>query len=442
MAQLTTATGQEDVTAEQIRCIFLLDFKRRLIRRIHTGSPGAIGYLTELSACTASISASGGGAESSITAGHIVKGARCAGAAGASAPISAFVDDSTLFLAEAEQILHALSIVTEFGALSVLRVQPNKSQLVFLNRAITVKRYEGIEVVAPGDSTRYLGYEIGTGDVENKSWSLRIQKIQRRLLTATRVATSVENRVLILNTIVLPSLLFTASVFDIPIWAEKELHNLFKQFFWAHATSTDARLQTVNPGLLVTPRHAGGIGLVDVTVAVKTQRTKHTLIWLTQRSDKYFAAWRSWALRGLNRAHAWQVTPAMLTQHAATRLRSKPGLELQRTLGNWLSPTPDQLHQLTKWVATHSAGLLDGAVSWWDGDEFVISYSAKFPDLSMGAGDMPAEIRSFWATFNWSENPWIRDQSGNMLAKPILIGLKPVRSNNLSWNVRDQRNLF
>ena len=47
-----------------------------------------------------------------------------------------------------------------------------------------------------------------------------------------------------------------------------------------------------------------------------------------------------------------------------------------------------------------------------------ISYSARFPDRSMGAGDMPAEIRSFWATFNWSEKPWIRDQSGNILSKP------------------------
>uniref|UniRef100_M4BTZ7 RxLR effector candidate protein n=1 Tax=Hyaloperonospora arabidopsidis (strain Emoy2) TaxID=559515 RepID=M4BTZ7_HYAAE len=31
---------------------------------------------------------------------------------------------------------------------------------------------------------------------------------------------------------------------------------------------------------------------------------------------------------------------------------------------------------------------------------------------------MPAAIRSFWATCNWSEDPRIRDQSGNMLAKP------------------------
>uniref|UniRef100_M4B8A9 RxLR effector candidate protein n=1 Tax=Hyaloperonospora arabidopsidis (strain Emoy2) TaxID=559515 RepID=M4B8A9_HYAAE len=206
--------------------------------------------------------------------------------------------------------------------------------------------------------------------------------------------------------------------FDIPIWAEKELHNLFKQFLWAHATSTDVR-HTVNPRQLVTPRHARGIGLVDVTVAVKTQRTKHALIWLTQRSDKYFAAWRSWAFRGLKRVHAWQVNPAMLKQHAATRLRNIPGMELQRTIENWLAPTPDQLHQLTKWVATHSAGLLDWAVSWWDGDEFIISYSAKFPDRSMGTGDMPAEIRSFWATFNWSDDPWIRDQSGNMSGRDI-----------------------
>uniref|UniRef100_M4C326 RxLR effector candidate protein n=1 Tax=Hyaloperonospora arabidopsidis (strain Emoy2) TaxID=559515 RepID=M4C326_HYAAE len=111
-----------------------------------------------------------------------------------------------------------------------------------------------------GGTTRYLVYEIGTRDLEHKNWAIRIQKIQRPLLTATRVATSVENRVLILNSIVLPSLLFTASVFDIPDWAEKELRNLYKKFLWAHASTTDAMRHKVNPGLLVTPRQAGGGG--------------------------------------------------------------------------------------------------------------------------------------------------------------------------------------
>ena len=52
-------------------------------------------------------------------------------------------------------------------------------------------------VVPPGGTTRYLGFAIGTGGLNYKNWALRIQKIQRRLLTATHVATTVENRVLI-----------------------------------------------------------------------------------------------------------------------------------------------------------------------------------------------------------------------------------------------------
>ena len=110
-----------------------------------------------------------------------------------------------------------------------------------------------------GATTKYLRYEIGTGQLANKNWAQRIWRIQRRLLTATRVATSVENRILLLNSIVLPLLLFTASVFDLPRWAEKELHNLYKYFLWEPATKTDNRRHKVNPGLLVTPRQDGAL---------------------------------------------------------------------------------------------------------------------------------------------------------------------------------------
>ena len=82
------------------------------------------------------------------------------------------------------------------------------------------------------------------------------QQIQRRLLTATRVATSVENCVLNLNSIVLihgDSLWITSM-------GEKGTAYLYKQFLWAHATMTENSRHTINPGLLVTPKHAGGIG--------------------------------------------------------------------------------------------------------------------------------------------------------------------------------------
>ena len=113
------------------------------------------------------------------------------------------MNDTILFLETAEQIPHALHVVRAFSALSGLHVQPAKSQLLLLNRSVKLERYEGIAVVPTGETTRYLGYEIGTGELVNKNWAQRIRKIQRRLLTATRVAMSVENCVLILNSIVL-----------------------------------------------------------------------------------------------------------------------------------------------------------------------------------------------------------------------------------------------
>ena len=63
------------------------------------------------------------------------------------------------------------------------------------------------------------------------------------------------------------------------------------------------------PGLLVTPKHAGGIGLTTVSVAIKTQRTEHAVAWLTRKPDQYFAAWQMWAFRSGLGPDATIVTP-------------------------------------------------------------------------------------------------------------------------------------
>ena len=79
--------------------------------------------------------------------------------------------------------------------------------------------YRSVPVLQTEDTVRYLGYEVGTGDLQHRNWVLRIRTLQRRLFTASTIETSVENRVLILNSIILPSILFTVAVFDIPEWA-------------------------------------------------------------------------------------------------------------------------------------------------------------------------------------------------------------------------------
>ena len=93
------------------------------------------------------------------------------------------------------------------------------------------KDRHGIIALRHGDTVRYLSYAVGTGELAAANWAARVRNVQQRLTTATRLATSVENRVLILNVIMLPDELFLAAVFKLPPWAEQQLRSLQKQFF-------------------------------------------------------------------------------------------------------------------------------------------------------------------------------------------------------------------
>ena len=163
-----------------------------------------------------------------------------------------------------------LTIAQRFGELSGLFVQPAKSVLIFLNTAVEVTEYEGIPALQHGDTTRYLGYQVGTGDLVDANGALRIRNVRKRLATAASISTSVAVRILLLNAIMLPAVLFTAAVFRVPQWAKKELHNLQKQSLWQRSTSTAGSRQKVNPGLLYTPRGAGELGLISFDVAIST----------------------------------------------------------------------------------------------------------------------------------------------------------------------------
>lgn len=120
-------------------------------------------------------------------------------------------------------------IVEAFGKLSGLHVQPNKSQLIFLNTAIQVSENEGLPVVPHVANTRYLGHQMGSGVLTDINCAARIRNAQRRLAIATRLARSMDLQVTIQNVIVLPAILFTAAVSDIHPWAALEISNLQKQ---------------------------------------------------------------------------------------------------------------------------------------------------------------------------------------------------------------------
>ena len=168
--------------------------------------------------------------------------------------------------------------VDKSGRLSGLQVQPTKSKIILMNTAVDTKDLYGIPVLRHGDTVRYLGYAVETGELATVNWAVRVRNVQRRLATATRLAISVENRVLVSNVIMLPAVLFTAAVFELPPWAEQQLRNFQKQYLWHHPTSTEASGHNIDPALLHTPKQAGGVGFASILVACKTQRVKYAIL--------------------------------------------------------------------------------------------------------------------------------------------------------------------
>ena len=72
---------------------------------------------------------------------------------GARHKVSAFVDNKTVFLHEADQLPAMVRIVEQFIKLSGLQVQPRKSKIIFLNLEVHTTELYGIPVLQHGDTT-------------------------------------------------------------------------------------------------------------------------------------------------------------------------------------------------------------------------------------------------------------------------------------------------
>ncbi|OWZ01500.1 RxLR effector protein [Phytophthora megakarya] len=81
-----------------------------------------------------------------------------------------------------------------------------------------------------GSTTRILGYHFGNHDTAEYNWELRLSNV------ATQVANSVKQRVLLFNTVVLPSILFTGQHFPITAKALQKLIHVQKSFVWKGTT--------------------------------------------------------------------------------------------------------------------------------------------------------------------------------------------------------------
>jgi hypothetical protein len=231
----------------------------------------------------------------------------------------------------------------------------------------------------------------------------------------------------------LPSVLFTAAMFDMPQWAVTQIANMQKQFLWRNATATDVSRHKMNPALVYTPRQAGSVGLASVPIACKTQRVKQTMLWLVQRKDEYFEAWKTWMFRAAKETWQQGISPrAPLRRRINEGIRT-PGNVLQQLMGEWVRSqgerTADQVLEYQREMETLELKI----TSWQVKDEWLLELPRPLPKPQL---ELMEEETRFWPTYGWSNNPYIVDTAGKV---PSFRGLNPARFRSSTFGERGRQ---
>ncbi|KAF1318308.1 Rxlr effector protein, partial [Globisporangium splendens] len=333
--------------------------------------------------------------------------------------ISTFVDDSAVFLKQGKQLPRLMQLLSEFGKQSGLHVQPTKSSYICLNTAVVHEQRCGIPVLKHGETVRYLGIQIGTGNITQANWEDRLQKLRTRLIIAAKVSNSVVGRVLILNSVLLPSILFTVSYIKPPAKVVDQLVNLQKQFLWKSTLGTDGTRHMVSPSLLYLPVKEGGIGLYSIPLAVKRQAMRRTTRWLQRARDKYTEAWHEQVHQDISQNWGCcAISPKERSQNAQTRLYQT-----------------NNIHRLGWEYLCEDLVAAEGRNLAWK-DDLKRQMESLLPtlDLEWRSDGRAEETRAFWPSFQWNDNPWIIDSQGEKYTVKTVPFLK--ECNLASFNAR------
>ncbi|KAF1324650.1 Rxlr effector protein, partial [Globisporangium splendens] len=349
--------------------------------------------------------------------------------------ISTFVDDSAVFLKQGKQLPRLMQLLSEFGQQSGLHVQPTKSSFICLNTAVVQEQRCGIPVLKHGETVRYLGIQIGTGNITQANWEDRLQKLRTRLIIAAKVSNSVVGRVLLLNSVLLPSILFTAGYIKPPAKVVDQLVNLQKQFLWKSTLGTDGTRHKVSPSLLYLPVKEGGIGLYSIPLAIKRQAMRRTTRWLQRARDKYTEAWHEQVHRDKSQNRGCcAISPKERSQLAQTRLYQTNNIHrlgweylcedlvvAERRNPAWKDDLKQQMESLLLTLDLE-----------WRSDGRVGVYFGRKPEQTIH--QLSEETRAFWPSFQWNDNPWIIDSQGEQYTVKKVPFLK--ECNLTSFNVR------
>ena len=188
--------------------------------------------------------------------------------------IKQFADDTTLFIKKLEKLGLALSIVDDFGKVSGLGLNREKTEGILLGDPDTIPDESyGIKWNQAG--IKYLGIYVGYDKkyCRQHNWVDKIEKFQRLLDNWRKRELTLFGKVTILKTLGLSNMVYSAMHTETPPEVIKQIESIMFQFLWN-------KVDRIKRSVLYANIEEGGLKVTDIESffnALKCTWVKHLM---------------------------------------------------------------------------------------------------------------------------------------------------------------------
>ena len=184
------------------------------------------------------------------------------------AKCSHYADDLTLMLRDSYSVKRAFTVVNLYERASGSKLNSDKSEGLWIGASLGSPERQ-VNITWQSLKIKLLGVWFGVGNLDEENWHSRAEKLERKLkIWGTRALSLKGKFTLIVNSLALSGLWYTATVLPMPETVINRVNKALWAFFWSDKT------EQVKRDLLVKSPSEGGMGVTHVTSKARALRLR------------------------------------------------------------------------------------------------------------------------------------------------------------------------
>jgi hypothetical protein len=183
--------------------------------------------------------------------------------------ISQFADDTCFYLKDQESLKTVLLVLDIFTKCAGLKMNRDKSEAIWIGSSSNFL-HKPYELNWTNKTIKSLGIYIGLDRKKmiQENFNLRLKKIESLLKTWGLRKMTIKGKIIIVNTLILPQLLYFCTVMYTPNWVIEQYNSLISQFIW------NQKPPKVKNSTLINTIECGGLKLQELEAKIKSLKLK------------------------------------------------------------------------------------------------------------------------------------------------------------------------